>query len=701
MELAPGHEAWFPLLGPPLGFEFESTSETRSVDTDEIPSALGRLTLALLDGFLDGPSLWIAENAHLADEASAAVIGSVVKELGQRPWLIVAVSRDDERAGLAAVEGATVTVGPLAEEAGVRLARTANPAMLPHDASVIAERADGNPLFLRQLVSAAASGGELSDSVETAVSARIDQLSTVDRDVLRTASVLGGRFEPGDLRELLNGRSPDLAPLQDFVTTVEGAVVFRQALYREVAYAGLTFKRRRALHLAAGRLLESEAADDKRAYARLSLHFDRAQAWEASWKYSRIAAEDAFITIAKSLAAELWERALQAGRHLPDVTPEELASAAADWGKSLFHAGRQSEALAAYRLGRRLAPKGTAVLADLELAEGALHHDFGRMKQARPWLQRAIATLDASGLDMGALPQAETAVSALCGLADVQLRAGRVTEAQELAARATVLAKQSKYELLIGRAHTVGLFIAVNTGDLEKAIEEGTAALEAHRTDDRYKSSMAVQAMNLGALKQMTGDWLGARAMHDEAYATLHNRGEDKKAATCQLNIVEILIDQGKWDEASATLDEVAPLFDEGEEESDFVRAHRIQLAVRTGCADHAEPPSEMNSFGLPEIVYGTLIEAALSRGDRTEAMELLAKVDEDELDLPHRLVLEAMATGGSLDAALQACIDTDKRFAAVLARVVLGGDLEADPDAHALGIVDVPAWAKANPLPG
>ena len=694
MQLAPGHEAWFPLLGPPLGFEFEPTEETRGVDTDEIPAALGRLTLALLDGFLDGPSLWIAENAELADEASAAVISAVVKELGERPWLIVAVSRSDERGGLTTVGGPVVTVGPLSADDGTRLARIANPTLLPHDASVIAQRADGNPLFLRQLVSAAADGGDLSDSVETTVSARIDRLSAVDRDVLRTASVLGGRFELSALSELLGGRKPDVAPLQDFLMNVEGSLVFRQALYREVAYAGLTFKRRRALHLHAGRLLEQTVRGEVGPFGRLALHFSRAQAWELCWKYARVAADEAYVTVAKSLAAELYQWALEAGKQIPSVTPTDLSVVATQLGKALFVAGRREEARAAYRQGRRIAPKDSAELAELECAEGAVFHDVANLKQSGRWFRRAYATLEASGVDLAQMPYSETAVTALCGLADGLVRTGRVSEAVTLGERATAIAQRSHDHILIGRAHSLGMMIGLMTNDIPMAIKEGQAALDAHRGETKYKSTAAVQAMNLGVLKQLSGDWRGAREVYDEAYAVLHSRGDDAMSAAVQLNICEVLIDQGEWAEARRILDDLVPLFTSGEE-YEFVRTHRTRLCIRTGVLDDIDLPDELTSFGLPDLVYGARIELALLRGDHGQARQYLAQSAEQDVELLLRPVFDALVGHTDMETALATAIEQEKPFAAVLARVFLGADPKTDPGARALGIVDLPVWVS------
>ena len=84
----------------------------------------------------------------------------------------------------------------------------------------IAERAGGNPLFLRSLLDAARSGrlgataaigaDALPDSVEGLVTSQIDQLPTGERALLRYAAVLGVTFAEEHLREMLGrGRDAD------------------------------------------------------------------------------------------------------------------------------------------------------------------------------------------------------------------------------------------------------------------------------------------------------------------------------------------------------------------------------------------------------------------------------------------------------------------------------------------------------------
>ena len=64
-------------------------------------------------------------------------------------------------------------------------------------AAGIVRRAEGNPLFLEQLVAMGADEGALPSSIQAVLAARIERLDADERDVLERASVEGVRFHVG------------------------------------------------------------------------------------------------------------------------------------------------------------------------------------------------------------------------------------------------------------------------------------------------------------------------------------------------------------------------------------------------------------------------------------------------------------------------------------------------------------------------
>ena len=83
---------------------------------------------------------------------------------------------------------------------------TAESPLPPQRLAELAQRAGGNPLFVRELVAQLQRGADpdaLPRSVEGAITMRIDRLSSADRHTLRSAAVLGMEVEVPLLRELL------------------------------------------------------------------------------------------------------------------------------------------------------------------------------------------------------------------------------------------------------------------------------------------------------------------------------------------------------------------------------------------------------------------------------------------------------------------------------------------------------------------
>ncbi|MFS8980124.1 hypothetical protein PO002_37680 [Cupriavidus necator] len=112
-------------------------------------------------------------------------------------------------------------------------------------------RAEGNPLFLDQLLRGAEAGAdELPGTPQSIVLARLDRFCAADRQALQAAAVLGQRFSPAALRHLIED------PAYACERLVQAAMarpagedfLFMHALIHEAVYASLLKSRRQNLH---------------------------------------------------------------------------------------------------------------------------------------------------------------------------------------------------------------------------------------------------------------------------------------------------------------------------------------------------------------------------------------------------------------------------------------------------------------------
>ena len=212
--VAPELLPWLPLLAIPLGIEVESTPEVDALGEEFRRGKLEETVARLLGLMFRGrPVLVTIEDAHWMDDASGALLNTLLDGIVRGPWL-VAITRREEGTGFIAPEGercVTLRPEPLSDIERTTLleAATEDAPLRPHELAVVAERSGGNPLFLRELLEAARVAGGVSDlptSVDGIVTAQIDRLPPSDLRLLRYASVLGSSFSDELVSALLEGQ---------------------------------------------------------------------------------------------------------------------------------------------------------------------------------------------------------------------------------------------------------------------------------------------------------------------------------------------------------------------------------------------------------------------------------------------------------------------------------------------------------------
>ena len=192
------------------------------------PTPVGRAVIELLARLLPDAGLFIIEDAHNMDEASADLFGHLAAAVGTTSWLWC-MTRRDLPSGFVAPEGSStrIELGPMAEEAALELARAAteDAPLSERELSLLVARSGGNPLFLRELIAVARSGesvDSLPESIEEVAAARIDRLPVDARRLLRRMSVLGQSFPVNLLADVVDDLpgpdDPTWRPLEEFVT---------------------------------------------------------------------------------------------------------------------------------------------------------------------------------------------------------------------------------------------------------------------------------------------------------------------------------------------------------------------------------------------------------------------------------------------------------------------------------------------------
>lgn len=374
------------------------------------------------------PLLIAIEDLHWAEPAMLGSIAALAEATAHSPILLLATTRPEGdpldkawRARLAEAEIGTLDLAPLRPADSAALAAALMTPGNAHIAACIA-RAQGNPLFLEQLLrhTAAGAADSVPVSVQSVVLGRLDRLPAEEKSLLQAASVLGQRFSPELLAHLLERRQVEVAVLIEahLLKPDAAGLVFAHALIRDGVYGSLLKARRRALH--------RKAAD---------------------WFHGRDA----------GLEAEHLDRA------------EDPAAAAA-------YLAAAREALAQFQLGRAesLASRGGTLGGESPIA-GALAAVLGEAAQG---LGETRSALQAFELAAVSLPPGSERLAAMLGQANALSVLDRLEEALTLLDRAQEEAERLKLPALLARIHGLRGNIVFPRGEVARCLAEHSRALE-------------------------------------------------------------------------------------------------------------------------------------------------------------------------------------------------------------------------------
>ncbi|HXU90638.1 MAG TPA: adenylate/guanylate cyclase domain-containing protein [Methylomirabilota bacterium] len=295
------------------------------------------------------PLLVVFEDLHWIDSETQAVLDSLVDSLGSARLLLLVNYRPEYQHGwgsktaysqmrldalstqhagelLDVLLGADPSLGPLKE----LLVRRGNPFFLEETIRTLVETRALEGVPGRYRLTQPLQSLQVPSSVQTILAARIDRLSSEDKRLLQTASVVGKDVPFALLRgiaelsdEALRG---SLDRLQAAEFLYESSLfpdleyAFKHALTHEVTYGSLLADRRRALHAAVVHAMESVYAGRLAEHVeRLAHHALRGEAWDKAVTYFRQAGAKAAVRSAYREAVTCFEQALTALPRLPDT----------------------------------------------------------------------------------------------------------------------------------------------------------------------------------------------------------------------------------------------------------------------------------------------------------------------------------------------------------------------------------------------
>lgn len=489
----------------------------------------------LCDAARTHPAILVLDDLHWADEASLLLLRHVARAAADASLLILGTYREtevheDDPLSLALSELRrarvleSVSVGGLGAEDVAVLIRGRGADVPDELARVVADRTEGNPFFVEEIVRHLdGESGQLAvpESVKDLLQRRLRRLGEAARRALSAAAVLGREFDLDALERLTGGDTEELLEAIDEalaervlveVPDIVGRCAFAHALIRETVYEQLSAARRARLHLRAGETLEQLYPKRLDEHAGLlAHHYVQAGDDERSLDYELRAARAAWRVYAPEAAIVHHSASLETAMRL-GLSPDDDE-----------------------RLRRLLLERGwlRQVTGDLEAGVA----DYGRALDAA----RAAGDrrLQAEALDSLAFAEKPF---------DVE-RSG--VHHHEAFAIASELGDAPIQIRILSRISIV----RANHLDLAGALDAGERALElAERTGDDHDRTLAIDALKLTALQ--LGDLDRLDTLTAELEEIERRQGDLWYLQWTLLESSFVPLARARWDPATAKLEE-------------------------------------------------------------------------------------------------------------------------------------------------
>jgi class 3 adenylate cyclase len=228
------------------------------------------------------PVIVCLEDVHWAEPRFLDLLEYVAGWSRDAPILLLCLARPDLLDERPRWGGSALRLEPLTEsESSVLLEELAAEWPLPPGARAeIAAAAEGNPLYVEQMVATFAEGGDaafaIPPTIQALLGARLDRLDQLERAVLERAAVAGKEFWRGAVSDLSpEDERPSVGAIllslvrKELVRPEQSAVVgddgfrFRHGLIQDAAYAGIPKSTRADLHERFAEWLVGHAAEDE------------------------------------------------------------------------------------------------------------------------------------------------------------------------------------------------------------------------------------------------------------------------------------------------------------------------------------------------------------------------------------------------------------------------------------------------------
>ena len=557
------------------------------------------------------PTVLELEDIHWIDDGSVSVTRELLRRTRDQPLLIIATARPDDNGEFrqllpdtelrnSGVPVTRVEIGAFAETAVREMAETFLGQPIAEEFHrVLLRTTNSNPFYLEQVLEyfrendllTEADGQltvqdesiKLSSSIQTILTARIDRLSEMVREIVKAAAVIGREFELPVLTEVLRSDTTlsqndnIVGILRQHVETAErGKIwsamnelryIFRHSLLREAVYGMQLTTRLQQLHQQIAAAIEKIYADNiEERYVDLAFHYEQAGVQDKTIEYLGKAANYARANYQNHQALDLYERLIQKMSQVDDQAVSVTTHL--NRGKVLEVVGRWEEAEAAYERAHRTAKASRDILligrANNYL--GQLLTLRGRYQDAMKALRVALSLFESvddifglaktysylgnlyfrtanyaealtyyqKSLEHG-LSEAGTTSSAstISHLGLTYMNLGRYPEAIELIGKQIPLHASNQDNMGLASLHTNLGIVYFESGNYDKALEHHRQGLDL-ATQLGNRRLQAIGLGSLGSIYERQGDYERALDHFQQDLVICHELGDRQGIAVTE-----------------------------------------------------------------------------------------------------------------------------------------------------------------------
>ncbi len=587
-----------PYLATLLGIALDEEQKTDLPLND--PQILQQRTFVAMGEWVEAlaaqqPIILVFEDLHWADSSSVDLIEYLFSLTIYKPILMVCVTRPDRESTFWNVKTRTnqdypdnftdLTLWPLTDSESRQLIKyqlkiDQMPEEIEH---LILSRAEGNPLFLEEILRSLIEEGsivhaedghwqitrsateiDIPNTLQGVLIARIDRLEPEVKETIQIASVIDRRFPRYILKAVVDKPEEILdealnkAEAADLIEVVkhdpEPEYMFKHVLTHEIVYNSLLYQQRKAIHKKIADFMAFNVfwmlGEE---YAPIvAEHYYKSETWPRAMRYLQRAAEAAIQSFANQEAANFYSKALEvADRIEGEADQTAVMSIYEGRAKIRTRLGEPQGAIADYEAMLALAKELKDDAAEMRALNGigslqTSHYDFSR---AAMFFRDALKVARRIGDEEGI---ADT----LNQLGNFHLQMGQLDEGAKSYGEARDISVTLKDEARRIEAEDGLAKIMIEQGQMEDSLAHYQREIVQVRRRLGFRTGLMSSLTSMMVAQTLLGQYEGAAKTADEVLEFYRKSGDLYQIPTIKYYLAFGQMYQGELGTAAENLNE-------------------------------------------------------------------------------------------------------------------------------------------------